>query len=107
MLSENAMTQYKEFTKQRIANARYKVGSTQTVRPIDRVETLADGRVAFYATIPPGQSGVTVTELALLDTSGQVFFQKALTGDGQIKITSASEGALIRFAFTFRDASES
>lgn len=106
MLSAKALNDYKNFTKSRVALARYKAGGSYVEIPIDRVETLADGRVAFYCSITPGKA-LDVTELALLDTSKEVFYSKALTGNEVIHIKDASEGALVRFAYTVSDASGS
>lgn len=101
-MTSYALGLYKDYTKVRIASARYKAGSTYKSVPIDSVETLKDGRLAFFLTIPPGDStGSTVTEVALLDTSGQVMYTKTLIGNEQIKFEADDEGALLRVALTF------
>lgn len=70
--------------------------------PIDSVETLKDGRLAFFMTIPPGDStGSTVTEVALLDTSKQAMYIKTLVGNEQITFEADDEGALLRVALNF------
>lgn len=67
-MTSYALGLYKDYTKVRVALGRYKAGSTYKTVPIDSVGTLKDGRLAFFMTIPPGDStGSTVTEVALLD----------------------------------------
>ena len=96
-MTSYALGLYKDFTKVRVASARYKVGSTYKAVPIDSVETLKDGRLAFFMTIPPG-------EAALLDTSKQVMYTKTLIGNEQITFEEADEGALLRVALNFKSA---
>ena len=104
-MTSYALGLYKDFTKLRVASARYKVGSTYKAVPIDSVETLKDGRLAFFMTIPPGEAaGGTVTESALLDTSKQVMYTKTLIGNEQIEFEEADEGALLRVALSFKSA---
>ena len=60
-MTSYALGLYKDYTKVRVALGRYKAGSTYKTVPIDSVETLKDGRLAFFMTIPPGDStGSTV-----------------------------------------------
>lgn len=104
-LTSYALDLYKEFTKVRVALGRYKIGSTYKTIPIDSVETLKDGRLAFFMTIPPGETaGKTVTEVALLDTSKQVMYTKELVGNERIEFEADDEGALLRAALNFKSA---
>lgn len=106
-MTSYALGLYKDYTKVRVALGRYKAGSTYKTVPIDSVETLKDGRLAFFMTIPPGDStGSTVTEVALLDTSKQVMYTKTLIGNEQIEFEKEAddEGALLRVALNFSSA---
>lgn len=104
-LTSYALGLYKDYTKVRAALGRYKAGSTCKIVPIDSVETLKDGRLAFFMTIPPGDStGSTVTEVALLDTSKQAMYIKTLVGNEQIEFEADDEGALLRVALNFKSA---
>lgn len=101
-MTSYALGLYKDYTKVRVAVGRYKAGSTYKTVPIDSVETLKDGRLAFFMTIPPGDStGSTVTEVALLDTSKQAMYIKTLVGNEQITFEADDEGALLRVALNF------
>ena len=94
-LTSYALGLFGEYTKVRVALGRYKVG----------VETLKDGRLAFFMTIPPGEStGGIVTEVALLDTSKQAMYTKELVGNEQIEFEEDDEGALLRVALNFKSA---
>ncbi len=104
-LTSYALGLFGEYTKVRVALGRYKVGSTYKAVPIDSVETLKDGRLAFFMTIPPGEStGGVVTEVALLDTSKQAMYTKELVGNEQIEFEEDDEGALLRVALNFKSA---
>lgn len=104
-MTDYALGLYKDYTKLRIASARYRAGSSYKVIPIDGVETLQDGRLAFFMTIPPGDStGSTVTEVALLDTGKQVMYTKTLVGNEQITFEADDEGALLRVALNFKSS---
>ncbi len=104
-MTSYALNLYKDYTKVRVALGRYKAGSTYKTAPIDSVETLKDGRLAFFMTIPPGDStGSTVTEVALLDTSKQVMYTKTLVGNEQVEFEADDEGALLRVALNFNSA---
>ena len=97
-MTSYALGLYKDYTKVRVALGRYKAGSTYKTVPIDSVETLKDGRLAFFMTIPPGDStGSTVTEVALMYT-------KTLVGNEQIEFEADDEGALLRVALNFNSA---
>lgn len=104
-LTSYALGLFGEYTKVRVALGRYKAGNTYKTVPIDSVETLKDGRLAFFMTIPPGEStGDVVTEVALLDTSKQAMYTKELVGNEQIEFEEDDEGALLRVALNFKSA---
>ena len=104
-MTSYALGLYKDYTEVRVALGRYKAGKTYKTVPIDSVETLKDGRLAFFMTIPPGDStGSTVTEVALMDTSKQVMYTKTLVGNEQIEFEADDEGALLRVALNFNSA---
>jgi hypothetical protein len=108
MLTTHALQLYKDFTAAKIAKARIVANGSYVTLPITKTETLADGRLAFYAAYTPeSATAITVTELALLDSSLEVFMSKTLAvtteKDERIKLADPSEGALIRFTFDIKN----
>lgn len=108
MITTHALQLYKDFTAAKIAKARIVANGKYIQLPISRTETLADGRLAFYAEYTPESTAtITITELALLDCSMEVFMEKKLAvtaeKDERIKLTDPSEGALIRYTFNMKE----
>lgn len=88
LLTAAAIQGYRDYTKRRIAYAKYKVGSTYYKALINSVETTPDGvvEVSFDINLSTG-SGI-VTEVQLYDTDNQLWFSKA----ENLKMDSVAEG---------------
>lgn len=100
MLTDAAISGYKEYTRADIAKAKYKVGSTYHDATIQSKEYLSDGRLAVKILIEPPESGtVTVSEIQLYDTTGNLWLKKAES----IIRESVAEGIMYRFTFDFTE----
>ncbi|MBQ6091367.1 MAG: hypothetical protein IJL07_08905 [Lachnospiraceae bacterium] len=87
LLTNEAITGYREYTKRTLAYARYKIGSTYHKVSIDSVNVTSTGIVEVNFMIEPSVNG-TVTEVQLFDTSGDLWFRKAESLD----VSSVAEG---------------
>ena len=100
MLTDTAMSGYKEYTKAAIAHAKYKVGNTYHQATIQSKEYLADGRLAVKVLIEPPESGsVKITEIQLYDTNNNLWLKKA----ENIIREDVTAGVLYRFTFDFSE----
>lgn len=96
MLTSNAISQYKEYTKKILSYAMVRVEgeSSQRKIPIDKKEYLNDGRLAIYITIEDAKP-IKITQINLYDISGQVWASKTET----VQKSAVNEGILYRFVF--------
>lgn len=111
-VTDHALGRVKAYVESIAARARYTANGVVHNIPIDRTEHLADGRVAFYATIAPESTAqVIITRLALLDTGLNELMvrelEKTSTKDERVILNNPAEGALVRFTFTVRGMDES
>lgn len=111
-VTDHALERVKSYIESMAAKARYTANGVVYNIPIDRVEHLKDGRVAFYATIAPESTAqVIITRLALLDTGLNEIMvrelEKTSAKDERVILNDPAEGALVRFTYTVRgDESE-
>ena len=97
MLTSTALASMRNYLKNSIAFAKYKVGNTYYRAEIENAEILADGRIAVTFVIDHTVAGnITVTEVQLYDHSGALWASKAES----ITRKDAQEGILYRFRFT-------
>lgn len=100
-LTAAALNALREFVRDHIAYAQYKVNSTYYRAEIQEKEVLADGRVSITFLIDHTVTGnITVTEVQLYDYSGVMMANKAVS----ITRASATEGILYRCRFTITQA---
>ena len=100
MLTESAIRGFKEHTRVDIEKARYKVGGTYYDAVIQSKEYMSDGRLAVKILVePPGNNTVTVSEIQIYDTAGNLWLKKA----ENIVRESVSTGILYRFTFDFKE----
>lgn len=78
MLTAGAINGFKDYVKRTVAYARYKVGSTYYKTNLTKVYTDSKGKVAIEFQAGNEVSGnITVTEVQLYDTSGNLWLTKA------------------------------
>ncbi|MCI3027677.1 hypothetical protein LMF32_00815 [Desemzia sp. C1] len=98
MLTDAALKSYCEYTKRIISSAKYKVGATYYDAGIDRIEQTAGDTISIFLVINPPFSGdVTVSEVRLYDTGGEIWFRQA----ENISVKAYQEGVLYKFSFKF------
>jgi hypothetical protein len=96
-LTAAALNALREFVRDNIAYAQYKVGSTYYRAEIQDKEVLSDGRVSITFLIDHTIAGnITVTEVQLYNHSGTLYASKAVS----ITRPSATEGILYRCRFS-------
>lgn len=101
MLTATAIAALKNFIKDNIAFAKYKVGSTYYEAAIRSAYIMGDGRVAITFLIDHTVPGtITVTEVQLYDHNGVLWATKAES----ITRKDMQEGILYRFAFTVTES---
>lgn len=100
MLTNTALTGIKNFLKNSIAYAKYKVGSTYYQVDIRSAYIMNDGRLAITFLIDHTVAGnITVTEVQLYDHNGSLWASKAES----ISRANVQEGILYRFAFAITE----
>ncbi len=100
VLETAALTDIKNYTLNRIAYARYKIGSTYYNANInDKVITSAGIVRVQFPIIPQAASAVTVTEVQLISTAGVVWAKKAVS----ISIETVQTGILFWFEFNIQE----
>ena len=98
MLTNKALANYCDYTKRIISKAQYKIGSTYYDAPIDRIEQTASDTISIFLVInPPFESDVTVTDVRIFDTGGDVWFDQK----ENISVKAYQEGVLYKFSFKF------
>ena len=88
LLTSAAIQGYRDYTKRRIAYAKYKVGSTYYKVPIESVTTTSDGMLEIAFKIELSSGSGEVSEVQLYDTDNQLWLSKA----ERLKMDSVAEG---------------
>lgn len=100
ILTTEAIQGYKEYTERVIAYARYKVGSTYYKTGKPEINIQPDGSITADVLIDHSVgTTITVTEVQLFDTKGQLWARKV----EEITRKSVQEGILYRFRFTITE----
>lgn len=88
MLTNAAFQGYRDYTKRRIAYARYKIGSTYYKVPIESVTVTSAGILEISFKIELSSGSGEVSEVQLYDTDNQLWLSKA----ERLKMDSVAEG---------------
>lgn len=99
--SEKAFKGLVSHTHKEIVSAKYKIGNTYYDATINSIEENNSQLIIFLQFNPSLTSEVTVSEIALYDTSGDVFYKKA----ENIKFIPLNEGILVRIKINFMEVS--
>ena len=99
MLQTAAFTDLRNYIKDRIGSAQYRVGSTWTVCTIVEKVVTSTGVVRIKAQIAPG-AACTIAEVRLLNTDGEVWLKKTVS----VVIDSASTNLLQWFDFNVTES---
>ena len=77
MLSAAALAGFRNYVKNTVAYAKYKIGSTYYRSEITDITISSDGKVKIEFILNPSESGeVKVTEVQLYSTSGELWWSK-------------------------------
>lgn len=88
-------------THREIVSAKYKIGNTFYDATINSIEE-SDSSLVFYLQFNPNVANeVTVSEISLYDTSGELFYSKA----ENIKFNPLNEGIIVRLTIDFKEVS--
>lgn len=88
LLTNAAFQGYRDYTKRRIAYARYKIGSTYYKVPIESVTVTSTGMLEISFKIELSSGSGEVSEVQLYDTDNQLWLSKA----ERLKMDSVAEG---------------
>lgn len=100
MLTPGALTDIKNYALNRIAYAKYKIGSTYYTATINDKQITPAGIVRVqFPIIPQASSTVTVTEVQLISTGGAVWATKTVS----ISIETIQTGILFWFEFNVQE----
>lgn len=88
LLTNAAFQGYRDYTKRRIAYARYKIGSTYYKVPIESVTVTSAGMLEISFKIELSSGSGEVSEVQLYDTDNQLWLSKA----ERLKMDSVAEG---------------
>ena len=94
MLTHNALNDFRNFIKNKIWKAQYKIGSTWYDATVSGIDILASGIVRVRIPISPG-TVCTITGARLISTSNQVWCEKTIS----IQIEDAQVSLLEWFEF--------
>ncbi len=101
MLTSTALTSLRNYIRDTISYAKFKVGSTYYQANLRSAEVTSDGRVIISFLIDHTISGtITVTEVQLYDRNGALWASKA----ENITRKAVQEGILYRFVFTVTES---
>lgn len=98
MLTSYALTDFRNFVKNKLWKAQYKIGSTWYDAAIAGIDILTSGVVRVRIPISPGQA-CTISGARLFSTSNQVWCEKAIT----VKIDDAQTDFLQWFEFNITE----
>lgn len=88
-------------THKEIVSAKYKIGSTYYDATINSIEESGSSLIIYLQFNPTFQNEVTISEVALYDTSGELFYKKA----ENIKFTPLNEGIVNKITINFMEVS--
>ena len=88
LLTNTALTGIKNYIKRIVSHAEYKIGSTYYKVPLKDIIIDNAGVVRISFMIQPENSNATVSEVRLYNTSGQLWFSKAVS----LKVAAVEEG---------------
>ncbi len=94
MLTSYALADFRNFIKNKLWKAQYKIGSTWYDATISGIEIRNTGIVRVRIPISPGQA-CTITGARLISTSNQVWVEKTIS----VSIEDAQVGLLEWFEF--------
>lgn len=95
MLDTAAFTDLRGYIKQRIARARYRIGTTWYTTTLNDIIILANGTVRAQLSISPGGT-VTIDRVELINSAGDLWAHQ----DVSITISTAQTSVLYWFDFT-------
>ena len=98
MITTQAFTDLRNFIRQRVGRAQYRVGSTWYDAPIVATEITSDGTVRIKSQIAHG-AACTIAEVRLLNTENAVWATKTVT----VVIENASTNLLQWFDFNISE----
>lgn len=98
MLDAAGLADYRNFTKNRIAYAQYRVGSIFTKVYLSSVE-IVNGIVRAQLNINSGGSSMTINRVELYNQAGELFAHE----DVNITINSGQTGILYWFDFNIQE----
>ena len=99
MLDAAGLADYRNFTKNRIAYARYRVGSTYTKVQLSDVSIKSNGVVRAQLNINSGGTSMTVNRVELYNSAGELFAHE----DVSITINTGQTGILYWFDFNIKE----
>ena len=99
MLDAAGLADFRNFAKNRIAYARYRVGGTFTNVYLSSCEILNTGVVRAALNINSGGSPITVTRVELINQAGELFAHE----DVNITIDAGQTGILYWFDFNIKE----
>ncbi len=95
MLDTAGLADFRNFTKKRIAYARYRVGTAYTKVYLSSITILSNGIVRAALNINSGGSSMTVNRVELWNQAGELFAHE----DCSITIAAGQTGILYWFDF--------
>lgn len=96
MLAPAAFTDLQNYIKRRISYAQYKSGSTYTKTQLSEISVQSDGTVRAQIVITASSIPLTVTEVQLYNTDGELWASQTCS----ITINTGQTGILYWFDFT-------
>ena len=103
MLTQQALSDFKDFIDRMIAYAKVTINGSERKYAITRRERLSNGRVAVYIQITPqATSKVTVQKVQLYNINNQLWAEKTES----IDLSTVRDGVLYRFVFDFTEKEE-
>lgn len=84
-----------------ISAVRYKIGSTYHIATVNDIEEKENSLVIWLQMNPEVTSEVTVSEIAIYDTSNEIFYKKT----ENIKFNPLNEGILTKLEISFKEVS--
>lgn len=103
MFTNAAIEGYREYTKRRVAYAKFKIGSTYHKSMIESVSVNGAGEVEIAFKIELSSGSGEVTEVQLYDTDNQLWLSKT----ERLKMDSVAEGFLYVVQLTIAEKTES
>ena len=99
MLDAAGLADFRNFAKNRIAYARYRVGSTYTKINLSSISIMNTGVVRAALNINSGGAAMTVNRVELYNSAGELFAHE----DCSITIAAGQTGILYWFDFNIQE----